>query len=237
MAEPPPLPHYTLRRSHRARYLRIQVTPREGVVLVLPRGVAEAQGLAFLQERRRWIERSLERLGLDPACPPRIALPEVIRLPVLGAHCPVLYRPGPGAPRARGRADDRIVVEGTVEDEAATAQALRRWLRRIARPLLERELASLSAATGLAYRRLAVRSQRTLWGSCSSSGTISLNCKLLFLDPELLRYVVVHELAHTRHMNHSRRFWSLVARFEPEHRAREAALREATGRVPSWVDG
>ena len=83
--------------------------------------------------------------------------------------------------------------------------------------------------------RLQVRCQRTRWGSCSRRGTISLNVCLLFQPPEVLRYLLVHELAHLRHMNHSARFWAEVARHEPDWKALDRELLQGWRRVPSWM--
>ena len=88
----------------------------------------------------------------------------------------------------------------------------------------------------MVYRRLTVRGQRTLWGSYSSSGTLSLNYKLLFLPSELVDYVVLHELAHTRHMNHSRAFWRLLERMAPGARQLDQRVNDEARRVPRWLE-
>ena len=80
-----------------------------------------------------------------------------------------------------------------------------------------------------------VRGQKTCWGSHSSSGTISINYCLLFLEPALVRYLMIHELCHARHMNHSRRFWAHVARFEPDYRKLDRKLSSSWKEIPSWV--
>ncbi len=98
-------------------------------------------------------------------------------------------------------------------------------------PLLE----ACAKEMELPYRRLAVRRQRTRWGSCSTRGTISLNCCLMFQRPEVVRYLLIHELAHVRHMNHSARFWDLVARYCPDCRPLDRELLDGWRRVPSWV--
>lgn len=234
----PDLPPYTLRVSPRARYLRIRVCPREGVVVTLPRWVSRAQALAFLHERRDWVERALvevdaQRRALAEA---RARLPETIALTALGRTHPVEYRHSAGAARVR-RAGDTLVVSGRREDGPALRAALRRWLLREGQAALPPWLQRVSADTGLDFSKLTVRAQRTLWGSCTHRRDISLNCKLLMLSDTLVRYVMVHELAHTRHLNHSARFWQLVARFEPHHAQHERALREAARQMPAWVDG
>ena len=96
-------------------------------------------------------------------------------------------------------------------------------------------LECLSGETGLRYGRVAIKGQQTRWGSCSARGTISLNQDLLFIPPELVRYIMVHELCHTRHMDHSPKFWTLLESFEPGCRALDARMKHARNLVPLWA--
>ena len=105
----------------------------------------------------------------------------------------------------------------------------------MAREQLGSQLAKVAAEDGFRYARAQIRRQRTRWGSCSASGTISLNVCLLFLRPQVVRYLLVHELCHTRHMNHSKRFWALVASFEPDYRALDRELLRGWQSVPGWM--
>lgn len=98
--------------------------------------------------------------------------------------------------------------------------------RKRARALLGKRLEHLSQEHGLAYNRLSIRCQRTRWGSCSAKGNISLNAKLAALPAELMDYVIVHELVHTRIMNHSRAFWAELERRVPGARAMDARLKK-----------
>ena len=95
----------------------------------------------------------------------------------------------------------------------------------------------LQLATDLKYSvsRVAIRCQRTRWGSCSTRGTVSLNCSLVFLRPEVVHYLFVHELAHTKHMNHSPSFWRLVEKLEPNFRVLDRELLAGWRTVPGWV--
>ena len=99
-----------------------------------------------------------------------------------------------------------------------------KWLRKI------------SIQTNLPYRTTTIRSQKTLWGSCSSDRNISLNYKLLFLEPKVVEYVLIHELCHTIHMNHSGKFWGLVSKFEPNYKTLDKSLNQAWQIVPSWLN-
>lgn len=231
------LPPYTLRRSPRARYLRIKVCPREGVVVILPRGADPAQAEAFLAQRRDWVERALAQVAAQAQrqARRREQLPERIVLPALAEELQVVYRHRAIPARAQARASG-LLITGPLEDRAGLRAALRRWLLRTGQAHLPGWLARVSGETALGYRAVRVRAQRTLWGSCTRQGNISLNCKLLLLPPALVRYVMIHELAHTRHLNHSARFWGLVERFEPCYRERERALREAGRALPAWVE-
>lgn len=129
----------------------------------------------------------------------------------------------------------RLTLTGKISDEKLCIKAIRRWLSELARSEFGTRLQALSALTGISFGKLHIRAQRTCWGSRSSSGTISLNLCLLFLEPELLRYLMIHELCHGRHMNHSKRFWALVGRFEPDYRQLDKALNECWRQVPAWL--
>jgi len=122
---------------------------------------------------------------------------------------------------------------------AATAPrlraSLRSWLMRAARARLAPRLAALAERMGVSYSQISVRRQRSRWGSCSARGTISLNCCLLFQDTEVVDYLIVHELSHVSHMNHSARFWQAVERHCPNWRALDRELVQGWRHVPRWV--
>lgn len=128
-----------------------------------------------------------------------------------------------------------LILSGQTANEKLCVNSLRRWLASVARKEFEPRLKALSEVTAMPYNKLQIRAQRTCWGSRSGSGTISLNLCLLFLEPELVRYLMVHELCHGRHMNHSKSFWRLVSKFEPNYPKLDRELTECWNRVPAWL--
>jgi predicted metal-dependent hydrolase len=226
---------WRVRPSARARRLAVRVLPGGVVEIVVPRGTRPRTVERFVARHRRWIERTVE-LYRPAGGPPGDELPESIRFAATGESWALRYAPAEGPPRllARGRS---ILLSGPRERPALLRHALQRFTMREAHAALGPWLARLSAATGLGFERLQIRRQRTRWGSCSRSGTISLNACLLFQPADVVHYLLLHELAHTRHMNHSRRFWRLVESFEPRWRELDAALTRGWREVPSWAVG
>jgi len=129
-----------------------------------------------------------------------------------------------------------LEVRGNTGNRQGCLTLLRWWLQAQGRLHLVPWLARLSLETGLAFRATQIRGQKTRWGSCSSRGTISLNYKLLFLPPHLVRYLMLHELCHTAHLNHSAKFWSFLAALEPDSRALDAEMKGAGRFVPPWAN-
>ena len=163
-------------------------------------------------------------------------MPATIRLPALQRAWRVQYAKRRGAYVRITETDATLRVSGPIGDKRLVCRALRRWLARLARVELVRRLDVLCAGSGLAYTRCSIRGQQGRWGSGSTSGNLNLNYKLLFLDPGLVDYVLLHELAHTRYPDHSRRFWRELQRLLPDCRARHAALQEAGAEVPWWAE-
>lgn len=225
-----------LRTSTRARRLRIDVSAARGVVVVVPQGTPEHRVRRFVIDKRGWIDRALRQMDAEgPAHDPNQAgeLPQRLCLRALVAEYPVAFSDGE---RVEVECDgDRVHVRGGADDRARRS-ALSDWLKGHARRHLPPWLERLADEHGCSYKRVVIRGQRTRWASCSGRGTISLNYKLLFLPPLLCNHVLLHELAHTRHLDHSTRFWNLLERLDPQARRHHAALNRARRWLPQWVE-
>ncbi len=227
-----PLPDYTLRRSPRAKHVRLHITPTEGLVVVVPLRFDANRVPDLLDAKRSWIDRklaTLERIDVD------LALPETIELKAVGKSWQVDYRPTLSASVSAREHGGVLILSGAVGDRAKCRAALQRWLARQAKHHLVPWLETLSDTHKLRFRKVTIRGQKTRWGSCSSKGTISLNCQLLLVERELVNCVLVHELCHTRHLNHGPKFWALVEQFERDHRELHRRLMEEWARLPGWL--
>ncbi len=235
-ADEPDIPSgFSVRESGRARRLSIKVFPRGRVEVVVPKRTRASEVREFVEAHREWIRDA--RAAFAAEHPPEpFALPTSVRLPGIERHFCVRYERDDASRRVRYRvAGNTVILSGGTADEAACVAALKRWLTALAKKEYLPRLRALSARTGNEFRRMHVRGQKTCWGSHSSTGTISLNFCLMFLSPAHLRYVMVHELCHARHMNHSQRFWRLVAQFEPEYRRLDRDLNHSWKHIPVWV--
>lgn len=133
-------------------------------------------------------------------------------------------------------ADLELQVSGNTDDAAKVKVALQRWLKHKAKSHLSLMLDELAEQYGFCYRKLTIRLQKNRWGSCSKAGDISLNAKLLFLPRELIRYVLLHELAHLKHMNHSEAFWSVVAQCDADYLLHRKEMRRTFCWIPTWSE-
>jgi predicted metal-dependent hydrolase len=233
--KPGQLPGFTVRESTRAKRMSIKVYPRGAVEVVVPRRTRPRDVEAFVDGHREWIARC--RASFAAILPPEpFRLPEAIELPAVGREARVRYVPEPGATNVSFRSSEQgVVLSGRVGSDEHCVTALKRWLASVAKREYRPRLEALSAMTGIPFKAMHVRGQKTCWGSRSARGTISLNYCLLFLSPEMLRYLMIHELCHARHMNHSKRFWNLVRRYEPECRSLDRQLGASWKDVPGWI--
>jgi len=204
---------YRIRRSDRARRVRVSVDGDGAVEVVLPRRSPERHAADAVRQLAPWIERrrravagAVAELGREPGT-----------VPFLGATLRLV--PEAGRTRVHRRGDELLVPEG---DPSA---ALERWYRRQAKVEIAARLDAATARYGTGYTGLTIRGQRTRWASRSSSGGMSFNWRLLLAPPEVLDYVVEHEVAHIEVMDHSPRFWRLLASRAPGWREHAAWLK------------
>ena len=231
---------YKVRKSSRAKSVRLKMSPRDGLVVVVPRGFDVGRIPALLDKNRAWLDRAAakvdeqrKRLGPEPSD----SLPERVNLRAIGREWAVEYRPT-AAPwvAAVDRKGDRLLVHGDVSDQRKCRGALHRWTGRKAHEHLVPWLERMATDGGYHVNRILVKGQRTRWASCSQRHTISINRKLLFVPAHLTRYIFLHELCHTVHLNHSRRFWALVREREPDYKRLEKELRQAWRTLPAWLN-
>jgi predicted metal-dependent hydrolase len=203
---------YTVRRSSRARRVRVNVHAHTGVEVVLPARAAEREAAAAITELRPWIERRLAEARETMA---QIA-GRGATLPYLGASLQIVAEPG--RVRVHRRGERLLVPEGDAR------AAIERFYRRAARSEIAPRLDRACAEAGLSYSGLDIRAQRTRWASCSSRGRMSFNWRLLLAPERVLDYVVWHEVCHLEVLDHSPRFWALLARHWPGWREDRAWL-------------
>jgi len=225
---------WVVRESARARRLTVRVFHTGRVEVVVPARTSQKMVQMFVERHRSWIERKRAEARsntrrLEPFPPASIVLTaadETWRLHLAAGRGRLrLASPSPGL----------VSITGDLTNAQAVRELLRQWLNERAREVLGPMLEEVAAELSCKFGRMTIRRQRTRWGSCSTRGTISLNCCLMFQRPEVVRYLLVHELAHTQHMNHSRRFWQFVARHCPNYETLDRELLDGWRRVPSWV--
>ncbi len=214
---------FRVREHPRARRWRISVSHQNGLVVTIPAGFDRTRIPAVLEQNRDWIERVLRRFPMkaEPYRPP-----ERLTLSAVGEEWLIEYEAGNPRRVELARHGDRTLrVSGAVAREGLVRRVLERWLVLQGRRHLIPWLYRTASEGGFPVRDVRVRAQRTLWGSCSRCNTISLNARLLFVPSDLVQYVLIHELVHIRHPNHSRAFWQSVATYVPDYGDKVRELR------------
>lgn len=235
--------HYRIQESSRTKQLRLRLSSRDGMVVIVPKGMApQPEYLEHLiRSKSGWILRHLKRFEALPGIEPERYLPKlpgILDLAAIQEKWTVAYeggRDGCGAPKVQVREVGKNMIQVVGGDLPEKCAALQHWIRCRAARCLPSWLDELSMELRLPYSRVTIRNQQTRWGSCTGKKSISLNCKLLLLPERWARYVLIHELCHTRVMNHGPAFWALMIRHEPQAKQIRTAMREAWRELPAWM--
>jgi len=231
------IPAYTVVVNARSKHVRFRVTIDDGLVVVVPKGFDVDRVPQLLKEKRSWLERALRhveqqrRLQLAPD-----QRPTTISLPTLDQTWRLDWRLTDEAELSLSEISPfALQISGPITDAGRWQSVLRQWLVGQAKKSLVPWAIDLSEEMRIPIQRVVIRCQKTRWGSYSSKGTVSLNAQLLFIPRRVTQYVLIHEICHAVHLNHSAAYWRLVRQWEPSADQLRSELREAGVHVPAWI--
>ncbi len=217
---PPPVT-ISLRRSARARRFSLRISQHSGeVTLSMPTRAREAEALAFARAQEGWIRAALARLPVAQTVGIGAQLPFEGRMLQIAA----------GAGRSVRVEADQLLVPG---DPARASVRVAAFLKLRARDRLAAASDHYAAQIGRRVERMTLRDTRSRWGSCAADGALMYSWRLIMAPPSVLNYVAAHEVAHMVEMNHSDRFWAVVARLFPGWQAERAWLKRHGGALQS----
>lgn len=208
---------YTIKRSSRARYVRLEFKSGTGLTVVVPKLYRIELLPDVLKTKRRWILAGFAKFG-DVKTPFAVReLKNGDTVPYLDRALELVERRTSGKTDSVELEQDRLVVSLGAASGTVNA-VVEQWYRIQAAEVIKSKADKLSSRLGLTYKRIIIRGQKTRWGSCSNKGNLGFNWKLMMVPEPVLDYVIVHELTHLREMNHKKRFWELVAEQCPRWR-------------------
>lgn len=196
---------YSVRRSNRAKYMRINISNEGNVELVLPKFCSVAQGKAFIKSKHEWISKTLNK----------IPKPEYS---FLGKSITINYK----VKQTENRVDiefsnNHLVFSGSAENKNKIDEIYIKWLKLQAKDYIPRRTADIALKYGLCFNRVSIKNQKTKWGSCSSKKNLNFNCKLMKYSLKTIDAIIVHELCHLKELNHSPKYWEMVKSIMPDY--------------------
>ena len=223
---------WKMRLSKRAKRPRITINVHGGVEVVWPHKMSQRHVSNMLHTHTAWVLKHLKTSENKPE--QVVSLPTVVNFPAIDQAWLVKYEQKEGH-SCVVEEHQTLVLRGDLEDKENLRETLKRWLKKQAKLYLHVLLAEVASEMGLTYQSVGIRLQKKRWGSCSAKGNISLNAALLFLPDFLVKHVLIHELAHLKHLNHSSVFWAEVEKFEPEYQQNRRLLKQYAKNVPAWL--
>ena len=222
---------HTIRKSSRAKRIIINATIRDGIEIVVPKYMDTSYVPDVLEVNRAWIEKQMNWIS-DMR---RSLRPDEVHLAALNQTWNVSYSLNQEVTPSFTDESPLLTIRSYDVGPAGVVSVLNKWLLSVAKLTLTNLLHEESIIKHLPFDRVTIRRAKTRWGSCSSKGSITLNPNLMFLPPELVRYVAIHELCHTQQLNHSIHFWRLFEELYPGARLLNKKVKKATDLVPAWA--
>lgn len=222
---------YSFKRSHRARRLRMQINEEGKLMIIAPLSISLEKIEHFISGNGEWIEKHIQKAKEkhQKIIPHRYQTGDVFWL--LGEACQLIVKTS-SKKRSKVQWQKNQLCVSIDKNTAESAQggavkkSLAIFFKKKADEVIRDRLEYLNEAYGFKYNWVTLRDQKSRWGSCSKKGNLNFNWRLIMAPIEIIDYVVVHELCHLRHLNHSHQFWSMVAESIHDHKARRRWLKE-----------
>lgn len=227
-------PEYTIRKSKRAKRLRLRISRQKGIEVVIPYYASHREADDMVHSQRNWIERQLQQIAQHNMTNNPDELPSNLSLLCIDQLWSIDFFEDNKRTRLKQH-PHKLAIHGNIIN-AAWKALLISWLKKQAKIILTPWLNEISYETGLSYTTLNIRGQCSRWGSCSTQKAINLNYKLLFLPAHLVENVLLHELCHTAHMNHSDKFWNLMQQHNSNAIQINKEIKKAQQHLPNWLE-
>lgn len=229
-------PTYNLRISQRARHVNLKFCPTNGLEIVVPKKFNPKNLTKILEQHRNWIERIQQKIKNIIPTQPEESLPTIIKLAALKQIWEVSYESTAASVlHLKQITENKLLILGNLENQTAIKKLLLNWIKRLAKNHLIPQLTHLSQLHDLPFAKVCIRHTQTHWGSCTSKKNISLSSQLMLIPPQLVEHVLLHELCHTKVLNHSKNFWHLFESVNPNCHNLRKQLRTAQHNLPRWL--
>jgi predicted metal-dependent hydrolase len=211
---------YQVQRNSRSRNLRLRITTKAEVIVSAPPRVPDHLISRFVQEHSDWITKHLSKMK------EKQELVDDDQLMIFGkVYQKVIHDDNSGDVPVYIN-NQKLHIHPVTNTKPSIDRTLTTFLKTTAQKYIVPRTKKLAEVMGMTYTSLTLRDQKTRWGSCSSTGALNFNWRLVQYPVPVIDYVIVHELAHRREMNHSARFWALVAKYDPEYQAHRRWLKK-----------
>lgn len=224
---PPP---YTIKVSARSRRMSIKISAHKGLEIIIPKRTNHQKAIDFLNLKQDWIQKHRHLLQAKINTP---LLPVTINLKAIEEVWTVKYKQNITKKIFVSEATSTLLIKG--DDYKTSLSLIKKWLTQKAQKHLSDLTERFSRLYSMPYQSVRVRYQRSRWGSCTKDKAINLNCKLMFLPLELTHYIIVHELVHTIHFDHSPSFWAAVEKWIPNQKLLRTRLKNIEQELPNWL--
>lgn len=225
-------PVYTVKRSTRARYARLRICQYNGLEIIIPKRFNLNNIPLILQEKRNWIlqhlPKNLEALSNDS--------PTELNFAAINEIWKITYTLQNTNKISLKQENFNLHLIGDIDNKELVKKILLKFLNLKATQSLLPWLKEVSLKANLPYTKASVRYAKMRWGSCNAEKSISLNCKLLFLPKNLTEHILLHELCHTIHLNHSKNFWQLLAKLDENFLLHDKLLRKMNLPNLAWLE-